>query len=339
MNSGSSNTILVIGPSWLGDMVMAQSLFRHLLLIHDDKIQIDVLAPSWSFSLLERMPEVNQAIELNLQHGELNLKKRYILGKKLRKKNYSKAIILPNSWKSALIPFIAKIPQRTGWVGECRFGLINDIRFLKKSNYIKMASRYVALAYNRDHQLPEKLLFPRLSVNLNAVASLMERFYIKQKLNPKLPIIALGIDAAFGVAKCWPKEYFIELAYLASKEFNVWIFGTQKNLTIKEIPNIINFSGKTSLLETIDLLSLTELIVCNDSGLMHIAAGLEKKIVAIYGPTSVEFTPPLTSPDKLKIINKGLPCSPCFARSCPLKHHACMRNITVKEVFNAAKNL
>lgn len=340
MNSnGSLKKILIIGPSWLGDMVMAQSLFKHILLNHNYKVQLDVLAPSWSGTLLERMPEVNEYIELNLKHGELGLKKRYLIGKQLRKKNYTEAVILPNSWKSALIPFIAEIPKRIGWVGEHRFGLINDIRFLNKKSHFKMIEHYVALAYPPNYNLPD-LLLPQLSVDLNSVKKLIEQPFIKQKINPQLPILGLGVDAAFGLAKCWPEEYFIELAYMASKEFNIWIFGTKKDLAIKEdVANIINFSGKTNLLETIDLLSLIDLIVCNDSGLMHIAASLQKKIVAIYGPTSEQITPPLIGVDKFCIINKHLPCSPCFARECPLKHHACMRNITVKEVFEAAKKL
>lgn len=326
---------LIVGPSWLGDMVMAQALFKHLKIINND-IEIDVVAPDWSFPLLQRMPEVTNSIVLNFAHGEWSINSRYYLGKILRANNYTNAIILPNSWKSALIPWFAKIQKRTGWLGEMRFGLINDIRYLKKSIYPKMVERYVALAYPNNYKLPAQLEFPRLLADHTQLEQLKEKFCINN-INYKLPILALSIGAAFGEAKCWPEEYFVNLAYMAAKQFNVWIFGTNKNLCINNnIKNIINFSGITNLLETIDLLSMVDLVVCNDSGLMHIAASLNKKIIAIYGATSPEFTPPLTS--DVKIINKQLACSPCFARTCPLKHHNCMRQITVEEVLNEIQN-
>ena len=330
--------ILVIGPSWLGDMMMAQSLFKHLKLINNH-IKIDVLAPSWSFPLLQCMPEIENSIELDLTHGELGFKKRYHLAKSLSRNGYTSSIVLPNSWKSALIPFIAKIPKRIGWIGEMRFGLLNDIRYLRKSIYNKMVQRYVALAYPPNYMLPQQLLFPKLVVELENIKQLKEKFFVNlsYKLNPELPILALCFGAAFGEAKCWPEEYFIKLAYLASKEFNVWILGTKQDLKINNMENIINFSGKTNLLETISLLSLVDLVVCNDSGLMHIAASLNKKIIGIYGATSEKFTPPLT--EQFKILNKHLACSPCFARNCPLKHHNCMHQITVEEVFATIKDL
>lgn len=328
--------ILVIAPAWIGDLVMAQSLFKHLKLINP-RSQIDVIAPAWNYLLLQRMPEVTQAIQLNCEHGELGLNVRYQLGKSLRGCNYDAAIILPNSWKSALIPWVAKIPNRIGWCGEFRFGLINDIRFLNKIIYTKMVERYVVLAYSKATNLPKKLCFPKLTVDFKNLEKTKFKF-LSKSYNNKLPVLALGVGAAFGEAKCWPEDYFLTLAYIVAKihKFNVWIFGTSKNLNINtSLPNIINFSGKTNLLETIDLLYLSDIVVCNDSGLMHIAASLSKKIIAIYGPTTEEFTPPLC--DTYKVINKHLSCSPCFARTCRLKHHNCMRQITVDEVLAQIK--
>lgn len=124
--------ILVVGPSWVGDMVMAQSLFMTLK-NNNPMCQVDVLAPEWSFSLLDRMPEVTQPIAMPLGHGKFALGTRIGLGKSLRQSAYDQAILLPNSWKSALIPFFAKIPVRTGFIGESRWGLLNDARKLEKS--------------------------------------------------------------------------------------------------------------------------------------------------------------------------------------------------------------
>lgn len=318
---------LIIGPSWLGDMVMAQALLKSLKVINSNAV-IDVAALTWSLPVLHRMQEVNQIIELNLQHGEWSFEKRYQFGKMLQKNDYSHAIVLPNTWKSALIPWFAKIPKRIGWLGEMRFGLLNDIRFLNKSIYQTMVKRYVALAYPAKCELPTQIPNPTLMADQENVVRLMSEFSISNKL----PVLALCLGAAFGEAKCWPEEYYIELAKTQiKKNWQVWIFGTNKNLTIEDNSGLIfNFSGKLKLLDVIDLLSLANTVVCNDSGLMHIAASFNKKIVAIYGATSSKFTPPLTK--KVKIVDKKLACSPCFARDCPLGHHKCMRLITVEEI-------
>ncbi|GAM54726.1 ADP-heptose-lipooligosaccharide heptosyltransferase II [Vibrio ishigakensis] len=137
--------ILIIGPSWVGDMVMSQSLYRQLK-IQSPNSQIDVLAPAWCKPLLTRMPEIHQAIDMPLSHGEFKLTQRYQIGKQLRSKQYDHAYVLPNSAKSSLIPFFAGIPIRTGWKGESRYGLLNDIRLNKKS-FTYMVERYVALAH------------------------------------------------------------------------------------------------------------------------------------------------------------------------------------------------
>ncbi|MCT6885000.1 MAG: lipopolysaccharide heptosyltransferase II, partial [Gilliamella apis] len=125
---------LIIGPSWVGDMMMSQSLYRTLKQL-DPSIEIDVMAPTWCRALLDKMPEVNQSIAMPISHGEFALSKRYQLGKELRNNQYDQAIILPNSFKSALIPFFAKIAKRTGWKGEMRYGLLNDLRVLDKQAF------------------------------------------------------------------------------------------------------------------------------------------------------------------------------------------------------------
>ncbi|WP_068756779.1 lipopolysaccharide heptosyltransferase II, partial [Oleiphilus sp. HI0125] len=124
--------IFIVGPSWVGDMVMAQSLFIALRRLHPS-VQIDVLAPAWSRPIIEAMPEVNKAIDMPLGHGVLDIKSRRMLGHSLRSEQYDWAIVLPNSFKSALIPWFAKIPRRTAWKGEMRYGVVNDLRQLDKS--------------------------------------------------------------------------------------------------------------------------------------------------------------------------------------------------------------
>ncbi len=142
---------LVVGPSWVGDMVMAQSLFIRLRQGHPD-MEIDVLAPAWSRPLLAVMPEVNQSIVMPLGHGELGLAARYRLGVSLRQRSYDWAIVLPNSFKSALVPWWANIPVRTGYRGEMRYGLINDMRILDRQKLAMTVQRFVALADGRGEQ-------------------------------------------------------------------------------------------------------------------------------------------------------------------------------------------
>jgi len=327
-----------VGPSWVGDMVMAQALFK-LLRQNNPDAQIDVLAPEWSLPVLNRMPEVSNSMALPIKHGQFGLGIRYALAKKLSKQNYSQAIVLTNTWKSAIIPWIAKIPVRTGWLGEMRWGLLNDIRYLNKELLPQMVQRYVALGVPASGVLPV-FVAPKLTAPAEAVAAVL----IKFKLTTQQPILALCPGAAYGPAKRWPAEYYAQIAQQKiASGWQVWLFGSQQDVdVIENIRSIINFptisfAGKIDLLETIDLLSVSSAVVTNDSGLLHIAASLDKPLVAIYGSTSPEFTPPLG--DKSRVLSEKLVCSPCFARTCKFKHLQCMYLITPEKVTAALSSL
>ncbi len=331
--------ILIIGPSWVGDMIMAQTLFK-IIKQCDLNNQIDVLAPDWSLPVLQRMPEISTAIAMPVRHGEFGLKQRITIALKLRNEGYAQAIILPNSWKSALIPWIAKIPLRTGWLGEMRWGLLNDVRYLDKKLYSKMVQRYAALGGNAKQKLPDVLPTPKLLASEESVATAVKKFSI----NTAKPILALCPGAAYGTAKRWPVEYFAQIAkQKIAFGWQVWLFGSsQDSLVIDNIRGqisneTISFAGKIDLLETIDLLSIVNAVVTNDSGLLHMAASLDKPLVAIYGSTSAEFTPPLGP--KSKILQENLPCRPCFKRECPLRHLNCMYLIKPERVLNAIQEL
>ncbi|MGD9152914.1 MAG: lipopolysaccharide heptosyltransferase II [Gammaproteobacteria bacterium] len=334
----TTNKILIIGPSWVGDTVMAQCLFKLIKQINP-AAQIDVLSPKFLHPLLQRIPEVNQTIDLNLKHKELGLIKRYKLAKSLIKKNYSQAIVLPNSLKSALIPFFARIPLRTGWRGECRYGLLNDLRVLDKQHYPLMIERFMALGLPYGADLPEEYPLPALPSR--GLASSKNTDIALKKFNlsrePK-PILALCPGAEYGPAKRWPAEYFAHVAEEKLKEnWQVWLFGGKKDEAIGyEIQNktkarCVNLIGKTDLGEATDLLPLTDFVITNDSGLMHIVAALDLRIIAIYGSTSPKFTPPLSS--KIEILQTELPCAPCFKRTCKFGHYKCLREITPEQVL------
>lgn len=337
------NKILVVGPAWVGDMVMAQSLFKVINHIKPDST-LDVLAPSWSGPLLERMPEVNAAHELGIGHGVLNIKLRYQLAQTIKNHHYDEAIVLPNSWKSALIPFLANIPKRTGFRGEMRYGLLNDVRILDKEALPKMIERFVALAYEKNARLPQfqDIPIPRLATKAPSIQAALLKFSLMD--NTQAPIIALCPGAEFGASKRWPEEYFATLANQKLNEgYSVWLFGSKNDLpTSTKIQQLtqnrcVDLTGRTSLGEAIDLLSITSAVISNDSGLMHIAAALDRPLVAVYGSTDPGFTPPLN--ERSKIARLGLQCSPCFKRVCPLKHHHCMKEMTPAFVGNILKNL
>jgi heptosyltransferase-2 len=316
--------ILIIGPAWVGDMVVAQGLFK-LLRAQYSTMQLDVAAPAWTLPLLQRMPEVNSAILLPFTHGELRLRNRYQLALQLQKNGYDQAIVLPHSFKSALLPWLARIPQRTGYLGEYRYLLLNDLRRLQRDKHL-LIEEFAALGLSAGESLPKKLPYPSLSVS------------VTEKKTVSRPILALAAGAAYGDAKCWGAENYAALANHKLRDgWEIWLFGSEKDrLITDQIMSLThdrcsNLAGKLILTETIDLLSLVTGVVTNDSGLMHIAAALGKPLVALYGPTSPAVTPPLT--DRASIVQLALACQPCFARSCPLKHHRCMRDLSPDRVL------
>ncbi|RWU23630.1 lipopolysaccharide heptosyltransferase II [Pseudomonas alkylphenolica] len=334
--------ILIIGPSWVGDMVMAQTLFHCLKQQHPACV-IDVLAPEWSRPILERMPEVRQALSFPLGHGALELATRRRIGKSLAGQ-YDQAILLPNSLKSALVPFFAGIPKRTGWRGELRFGLLNDVRKLDKARYPLMIERFMALAYPAGTELPKP--YPRPSLEIEAASR--DAALAKFGLTLDRPVLALCPGAEFGEAKRWPSEHYAKVAEAKIREgWQVWLFGSKNDHAVGEsirdrlIPGLreesYNLSGETSLAEAIDLLSCSDAVVSNDSGLMHVAAALNRPLVAVYGSTSPGFTPPLA--EQVEIVRLGLECSPCFDRTCRFGHYNCLRQLEPEAVVAALQRL
>jgi heptosyltransferase II len=333
MDTSQPKRILVVGPAWIGDMVMAQSLFITLKQQYPD-CEIDVLAPAWSQPLLARMPEVRATVEMPLGHGEFGFGARRRLGIELRANRYDQAIVLPRSWKSALVPFFARIPRRTGYRGEFRYALLNDIRPLDKTVLTQTVQRFVALGLEADAVLPPPIPQPRL--NMEGV----QRDWLMKVLNlyTERPIVALLPGAEYGAAKRWPVEHFAWLARRLVKDgYAVWVFGSEKEKPLGEIivqglgTEAVNLCGRTRLVDAADLLSLAHCAVSNDSGLMHVAAAMGVRVVALYGSSSPDYTPPLT--DKADIVYLRLECSPCFQRECPLGHLNCLKQITVEDIY------
>ncbi|BFM49352.1 lipopolysaccharide heptosyltransferase II [Marinomonas sp. THO17] len=329
---------LIVGPSWVGDMVMAQSLFMTIKQQEPDAI-IDVIGPNWSVPILARMPEVRNAIVLPTSHGEWGIKTRLTIGKRLRDESYSKAIVIPRSWKSALVPFFANIPHRIGFKGEQRYVLLNERRKLDKNILNQTVKRFVSLGVNNQEAYPPNILpQPKLAIDKANQIELYKKHSLSQR-----PAIALMPGAEFGPSKQWPIPHFHELAKkLIEKGHQVWILGGPKdqqdgNEIIKDLGEYaVNLCGKTQLVDAIDLLEAAEVAISNDSGLMHVAAAVGTRVHGIYGSTSELFTPPLT--DNKVIHNLHLECSPCFKRECPLGHTNCQYKIKPSSIYESLLN-
>lgn len=327
-----SKKILLCAPAWLGDMIIAHSLIR---VLHQANHDCHVLAPAWNLGVVERMPEIQKSILLPTTHGQLKLKLRYQLGKQLREERYDQAIVLQNSFKSALIPFFADIPQRTGWLSELRGLILNDARVLDKKNYPLMVQRYVALAYPKDLTWNgQDFPHPQLQVQEGVVRATLAKY----GLDPSPKILAMSPGAAYGQTKQWPSKYFAEIANKKLMDgWQVWLLGSSKDTRItSEIMRLTNHScidlaGKLALFETVDVLSIVTGLVSNDSGLLHVAAALSVPVVGIYGSTSPEFTPPLGDHVRIAMVS-DLTCRPCFQRTCRFGHLKCLVDIAPKQV-------
>jgi heptosyltransferase-2 len=324
--------ILIVVPAWVGDMVMAQVLFKALKQDNPD-VFIDVLGPASTLALVRFMPEIREAIVLDIPHKKFGLWKRIKAGLILRGEKYDQAILLPNSWKSALVPFIASIPVRTGWLGEQRYGLLNDHRRLNKKEYPFLIERFAALAFKPGAPLPS-LRHPQFEIPALAAAALKKMEIAKKGV----PILALCPGAEYGPSKRWPAQYYAEVALQKlAQGWQVHLVGSAKEAEAAEIiqrytnERCLNFVGKTSLGEAVTRLALADVVVSNDSGLMHIAAALNKSLVAIFGSSSPHYTPPLS--ERAHVLYLGLDCSPCFKRVCPLGHLNCLKELKPEKVL------
>lgn len=329
--------ILVVGPSWVGDMVMAQSLFMTLKQRHPG-CTIGVVAPVWSQPILERMNEVDEVAPLDVGHGQVGWRQRLVTARRLRGR-YDRAVILPRSWKSALVPFLARVPQRTGFNGEQRVGLLNERRRLDKAALDQTVKRFVSLglpaAEVQEGEFP--IPQPRLRIDADNLIQLRLDHGLSSR-----PAIGMMPGAEYGPAKQWPLTHFHAVAAILVEEgYEVRVLGGNKDVTAGEticdgLSHAINLCGKTRLADAVDLLADCRQVVTNDSGLMHVAAAVGTRVHAVYGSSSPVYTPPLT--ENAQIHYLGLTCSPCFERHCPLGHTNCLKTLAPARVLNAIRD-
>lgn len=327
----AGRAILVIGPRWVGDMVMAQSLFAALK-AREPAAAIDVIAPAWATPLLDRMAEVRTRIDAPFRPKEFGLLARWRLGRSLAGR-YDEAYVLPGSWKSALTPVFAGVPVRVGYRKEMRYGLLTRMPSLPATLKRKTADTYFRLA-----GVPGPRPDPKLEVDpANRDRLLAEHGLTVGGYAAFMP------GAEYGPAKRWPSRHYAALAreLIAGGE-RVILLGSPKDAEVgAEIvglaPGVIDLTGQTRLEDAIDLLSAARLAVCNDSGLMHVAAAVGTAVVAVYGSTSAENTPPLSP--RAEVVTLGLACSPCHAKVCPLGHLDCLEKLEPGLVSAAARRV
>ena len=334
----SLSPVLVVAPSWVGDAILSEPLIARLAMTHGSSA-IDVLAPAWCAPVYARMRGIRRIFDSMLRHGELGWSRRRALARTLSGEAYAQAIILPNSWKSALVPWLAGIPLRTGYTGEARFLIVNDRRPLHADALPRLVDRYSALATSNGtaHAAGAPVLLPDVANRDAAIGSL--------GLGVDRAIAILCPGAEFGSAKRWPAEHFARLArrFLADG-LDVWMLGSPNDNTAAAAvlaaagaakDSIRDLSGRTDLGTAIDLLSLATVVVSNDSGLMHAAAAVRAPMVALFGSSSPVYTPPLS--EVATIARIDIACSPCFKRECPLGHFKCMRELAPDSVYDLAR--
>ena len=321
--------ILIVAPAWIGDFIISASFIKALKKNRNNSI--DILVNSNLLNLANLIPGIRRVIKSETEHGKLSLIHRIKKGLSLRSEHYDECYILPNSYKSAIIPLIARIKKRISYLGEYRYGLINIIKQPVKRN-LGMVNRYLNLI---DQKYTDKLN-PTLNIKTNK-QSIFDKFKFDGKYVVFCP------DAEYGPAKRWPTNKWLNLANDLTQYYNVVIVGLDISISHAfrslESDKIINLIGKTNLVEVMEIIASSEGVISNDSGLMHVSASLDKKIIAIYGSSSPTYTPPLISKEKRDIIYKNLDCSPCFKRVCPLGHTKCLNDIKVDEVKESVTKL
>jgi heptosyltransferase-2 len=332
--------ILVVAPAWVGDMVMTEPVTRMLRRLYP-KVAIDLLAPPWTAALAPFMPEVRSVVPASFAHGRLALLARWRLARRLRRQSYDLAILLPNSVKSALVPFLAGIPERVGYAREGRSILLTEARWLDRRRLTRQIDRFLALALPQTATPPFDAPAPALQVPPSSIDRTLEKLGLER---PDRPLLLLVPGAEYGPAKRWPVEYFAQLAgNRHAAGWAVWLLGSAKDREVTAAVQAatggicLDFAGRTELGDAVALIALADAVVTNDSGLMHVAAALARPQLALYGPSDPDFTPPLNP--RASILRLGLDCSPCHQRICPLGHHRCLVDLKPEQVIQALASL
>jgi lipopolysaccharide heptosyltransferase II len=334
--SADTRPILIVPYMWIGDFVRCHSVVKVLKSRWPDR-PVDVLATALCRPLADYMPGLRQAIAGDLPRSRLALGAQRALAQRLRANGYGLALVMPRTWKAALAPYLAGIPQRVGFVGEARFGLLNQWRWGERG-LPRMVDRCAALALPEGAPLPAQWPLPELVVPAAEVAAWCER----SGVDPGRPAVAL-CPGAVGPSKRWPAAAYGEVAHtLTSRGMAVWVVGGPDEARLAaEIAAAGGPLGRdltgSDLRNAILALAAAKAAVSNDSGLLHVAAALGTPTIGIFGPTSPWHWAPLNPLAAVIETRTELPCRPCHKPSCRLRHHRCMRDIPAAQVLEAVE--
>lgn len=319
----------IVAPQWIGDAVMTEPLLRRL---HARGERLTVGAVPWVAPVYRSMPQVDEVIEFPFQHGGLQWGARRRLSRDLHGR-FDTAYVLPNSLKSALLPFLAGIPRRVGYLGEARVGLLTH-RLKNPAGKPPMVAFYSALSGEQAGLEDDR---PALHIPPTEIQGALSAQGLQRGA-----YYAFAPGAEYGPSKRWPEAHYAQLA--AQLQAPVVLLGSGKDQPVCEAiaqaaPNARNLAGRTSLPEAFALIAGTRAMVSNDSGLMHVAAAFGVPQVALFGSSSPLHTPPLNPAAQVVWLKDEpgyqppLDCAPCFARECPLQHHRCLRDVAPERVL------
>jgi heptosyltransferase II len=331
----SPTPILIVPYMWIGDFVRCHSVVRLLRARFPDR-PVDVLSTTLCAPLADYMPGVRRAVVVDLPRKRLAFAQHRALARRLREESYGTALIMPKTWKSALAPFLARIPERTGLVGEARFIVLNDVRFAR-GKLPRMVDECAAMALAAEAELPPEWPTPELNVPAAEIATWRDKRGLS---TPARPVVAFA-PGAVGPAKRWPAAAYAALARrLLADGFAVWVVGGPGEKALAR--EIVGDSAARDLTgadlrEAILALAAASVAVSNDSGLLHVAAALGTPSIAIFGPTSPWHWAPLNPLAATVQAQTDLPCRPCHKPVCRLGHHRCMVDIGPDEVYSATR--
>jgi len=328
----ATSPVLLIPYMWIGDFVRCHTVVRVLKDRWPDR-PVDVLTTTLCAPLVDYMPGVRQGIVWDLPRKRLALDQQRALAAKLREQHYGASLVMPRTFKSTIAPFLAGIPDRTGFIGEVRFGLLNDWRRGEKA-LPRMIDRCAALALPAGIELPMDWPEPQLVVPQDDIAAWRRTNQLEGRT-----AVALA-PGAVGPSKRW--TYYAETAKaLTDRGFEVWVIGGpgEKDKATEIVaaagPRARDLTG-TDLRNGIMALAAADLVISNDSGLLHVAAAIGSRTIGIFGPTSAWHYAPLNPIEAVIETKTDVPCRPCHKPTCRMLHHRCMRDIPVDDVMTAA---
>jgi len=328
--------ILIVPYMWIGDFVRCHSVVK-LLKVRYPSRPIDVLSTTLCAPLVDYMPELRQAIVVDLPRKRLAYAEHAALAQRLKRERYGTALVMPRTWKAALAPFLAGIPERVGWFGEWRFGLINDLRRGERARP-RMIDQCAALALPANAPQRTDWPLPELRVPGTEVAGWRDRMGLHG------PAVALA-PGAVGPSKRWPVYSYAEVArQLAADGVGVWVLGGpgEKSLAAQIVAEagagVHDLTG-TDLRNAIIALAAAQVAISNDSGLLHVAAALGTPSIGIFGPTSAWHWAPLNPLEAALQLETPLDCQPCHKPICRRGHHRCMREIAPARVLEITERV